>query len=105
MLIQFTIENFMSFRDETTFSMLAASNDQLHANHVIEDAVGKGKSVLRAAAIYGANAAGKSNLIQAVRFAKELILRGTRSGQSLAVPTFKLGDYGNRPSKFDFIFS
>ena len=105
MLIQLTIENFLSFRDEVTFSMVGVSSDREHADRLIEDAAGKGRSVVPTAAIYGANAAGKSNLIKALIFAKELILEGTRSNRSIPVATFKLGDYSKKQSKFEFIFT
>ncbi len=105
MLIQLTIENFLSFRDEVTFSMVGVSSDRQHADRLIEDAAGKGRQVLPIAAIYGANAAGKSNLIKALIFAKDLILEGTRSNRSIPVSTFKLGDYSKKPSKFEFIFT
>lgn len=105
MLLQLTIENFLSFRDEVTFSMVGVSSDRQHADRLIEDATGKGRAVVPIAAIYGANAAGKSNLIKALSFAKELILEGTRSNRSIPVPTFKLADYDKKPSKFEFIFT
>ncbi len=105
MLIQLTIENFLSFRDEVTFSMVGVSSDRQHADRLIEDAAGKGRSVVPIAAIYGANASGKSNLIKALIFAKDLILEGTRSNRSIPVATFKLGDYSKKPSKFEFIFT
>jgi uncharacterized protein len=105
MLIQLTIENFLSFRDEVTFSMVGVSSDRQHADRLIEDAAGKGRAVVPIAAIYGANASGKSNLIKALGFAKDLILEGTRSNRSIPVSTFKLGDYSKKPSKFEFIFT
>lgn len=105
MLIQLTIENFLSFRDEVTFSMVGVSSDRQHVDRLIEDAAGKGRAVVPIAAIYGANAAGKSNLTDALRFAKNLILEGTRSNRSIPVATFKLGDYSKKPSKFEFIFT
>ncbi len=105
MLIQLTIENFLSFRDEVTFSMVGVSSDRQHADRLMEDAAGKGRAVVPIAAIYGANAAGKSNLIEALIFAKNLILEGTRSNRSIPVSTFKLGDYSKKPSKFEFIFT
>jgi uncharacterized protein len=90
MLIQLTIENFLSFRDEVTFSMVGVSSDRQHADRLIEDAAGKGRPVLPIAAIYGANAAGKSNLIKALSFAKDLILEGTRSNRSIPVATWTM---------------
>jgi uncharacterized protein len=105
MLLQVTIENFLSFRDATTFSMLGANSDMSHADHLAVDVAGKGKSLLPVAAIYGANAAGKSNLIKAIAFAKNLIIEGTRNRQTIQIPTFKLGDYSKKPSKFEFVFT
>ncbi|NJL67967.1 MAG: AAA family ATPase [Microcoleus sp. SM1_3_4] len=105
MLVQVTIENFLSFREATTFSMLGNSSDRNHASHLAIDAAGKGRSLLPISAIYGANAAGKSNLIKAIGFAKDLIVEGTRSSQSILVSPFKLSDNSKKPSKFEFIFT
>ncbi|WP_016949315.1 ATP/GTP-binding protein [Anabaena sp. PCC 7108] len=105
MLVQLTIENFLSFREETTFSLVGVSSDQRHADHFAVDAAGKGRSLLPISAIYGANAAGKSNLIKAIDFAKNLIVEGTRSGQIIPISPFKLGDDNKKPSKFEFIFT
>jgi AAA15 family ATPase/GTPase len=105
MLIQLTIQNFLSFRDEVTFSMVGVNSDQQHIDHLAEDAAGKGRSILPIGAIYGANAAGKSNLLQAISFAKNLVVQGTRSSETIPVSPFKLGDYSKQPSKFEFIFT
>lgn len=105
MLIQFTIENFLSFRDEVTFSMVAVNSDSQHSDHLAQNEAGEGRSILPIAAIYGANAAGKSNLIKAMSFVQDLVVRGTRSGQSIPVSTFKLGNYSSHPSKFELIFT
>lgn len=102
MLVQFSVENVLSFDEEQVFSMVATSGDQ-HPAHLVPDVPRKGASVLRAAALYGANGAGKSNLVQAIRFAKNLIVEGTRGTQPIAVRPFKLGSNANRPSKFEFI--
>src|SRR4028119_1826661 len=105
MLIQLTIQNFLSFRDEVTFSMVGVNSDQQHIDHLAEDAAGKGRSILPIGAIYGANAAGKSNLLEAISFAKNLVVQGTRTSETIPVSPFKLGDYSKQPSKFEFIFT
>ena len=102
MLVQFSVENFLSFDEEQVFSMVATSGDQ-HPAHLVPDVPRKGESLLRAAALYGANGAGKSNLVQAMRFAKNLIVEGTRGTQPIPVRPFKLGGHSGRPSKFEFI--
>lgn len=64
MLLQFNFKNFKSFRDETTLDLTATKNTEL-GYHIVP--IGKEK-VLPVAAIYGANASGKSNVIEAFRF-------------------------------------
>lgn len=105
MLVQFTVGNYLSFEAETTFSLRATSDARL-PHHVVTNADGvggKALGVLRAAALYGANGAGKSNLIAALSFAQHLIGKGTSGGAAIAVRPFKLGAPGEA-SRFEFIF-
>ncbi|MFM7091276.1 MAG: AAA family ATPase, partial [Bacteroidota bacterium] len=77
MLIEFSIENFLSFKDSTTLSMVAAKSFKEHtATHVIES--GSNFKLLKAAVIYGNNASGKSNLLEAMGFMKQTILNSFR---------------------------
>lgn len=62
MLVRFTVENFMSFKERTEFNML--SGDYRRHKHHITNA--GGVPLVRAAAIYGANGSGKSNLVKAM---------------------------------------
>lgn len=90
MLLQFTVENAWSFRDRTTFSMVAAPGVQ-HTDAQVVHLPG-GMDVLRVAALYGANASGKSNLVKAMQWAVKLIAQGVRPGKRIPVPKFKLAD-------------
>ena len=104
MLLQFSVENFLSFNEEQVFSMVATNSDLNHPEHLVKGADSKGGTALRAAAIYGPNASGKSNLIQAMRYAQRLIIERTQSNQPLRVRPFRLGEEGNKkPSKFEFV--
>ncbi|PWK22604.1 hypothetical protein LV89_03316 [Arcicella aurantiaca] len=87
MLIRFTIENFLSFRDKEIFSLLP-SKGTLKPQHKTKPV--KGTSVLKTAVVFGANASGKSNLIKAIEFGKELILKGTKAEQPITFDIFKL---------------
>jgi len=104
MLIQFTVENFLSFREKSVFSTLATS-DTSHPEHVVELAGFKRRRVLRCAAIYGANASGKSNLVKAMSFARNFIVEGTESGEPTGVTPFKGSADSATPSSFQFVFS
>ncbi len=103
MLVQFSVENFLSFKEEITFSMVAAKKGN-HADHIVKGNDDEKAPLLHAAAIYGANASGKSNLVTAIGFARELIIRGTRSDQTIPVTPFKLDeDALKKPSMFEFV--
>ncbi|MGO8671753.1 MAG: AAA family ATPase [Capsulimonadaceae bacterium] len=104
MLVQFSVENFLSFNEEQIFSMVAATGDQRHPSHIVPGDIAGSGGVLRCAAIYGPNGAGKSNLIEAISFARDLIVSGTPSGRSLPVRSFKLAATVDvRLSKFEFV--
>lgn len=78
MLIEFTIRNFMSYRDEVSLSMVASttvkeceSNDGYSNVSTMDN----GKRYLRSAAIYGANGSGKSSVIAAMDIFKSMVLQ------------------------------
>jgi len=87
MLIRISVENFLSFKDRVVFSMIPGSGT-LKPNHKSEKV--KGISALKASIILGANASGKSNLIKAIDFGRELILVGTKSEQLINFQNFRL---------------
>lgn len=74
MLIRFVVSNFMSFKEETEFNMLPSKGNGSRSltNHIKKTS--SGIEVLKTAAIYGANAAGKSNLIKAIAFLKSIVV-------------------------------
>lgn len=72
MLIRFKVANFLSFKEETEFSMVAG-RERLHPNHIIKG--GKNQpNLLRSALLYGANAAGKSNFVKAIDHVRQLVI-------------------------------
>lgn len=76
MLIQFRTENHLSLRDEQVFSMAAAASDRDDARLIQVD--GLSEPLLRVAAVYGANASGKSNLLDALLFVGEAVHESAR---------------------------
>ncbi len=100
MLIRFVISNYLSFKDETEFYMLA-DNFRGHAHHIYKT---KSLKILKSSAIYGANGAGKSNLIKSIDFIKKLVANG-RLDKSVNSKKFKLHtDYINKPVNFEIEF-
>jgi hypothetical protein len=102
MLVQFSVENFLSFDQNTVLSM-RASSDASHPEHLAPISGFRGSPLLRGGAIYGANGAGKSNLLKAVAFAQKQIVRGMRPDERIPVLPFRLRT-GERPSRFQFHF-
>ncbi len=70
MLIRFSFKNFKSFKDENLLDMEATSLKE----HEYNIAKTENISLLKVAAIYGANASGKTNVLQAFHYMKKRIL-------------------------------
>ncbi|MBN1775844.1 MAG: AAA family ATPase [Clostridiales bacterium] len=70
MLLQFNFKNFKSFRDDTTLDMSAAPVTE-YDHHIVK--IGN-ERVLPIAAIFGANASGKSNVIEAIQYMSEFVV-------------------------------
>jgi AAA15 family ATPase/GTPase len=76
MLIRFRVSNFRSLRDEQELSMVAAFRDG-RKDLVRADSLGM--DLLRVAGVYGANAAGKSNVLDALRFMRDAVVESHRT--------------------------
>lgn len=101
MLLQFSVENFLSFREAGVLSMLAADGVD-HPPHMVMEGP-EGKKVLRCAAVYGANASGKSNLVKALELATRVVLNGARPDRPLGHRPFKLDpSTREKPARFEW---
>jgi AAA15 family ATPase/GTPase len=76
MLINFSVSNFLSFKDKTTFNFVSNNKDDSKTIEFIADMGEKTKNyrLNKANVIYGANASGKSNLLKAILFMKNMVL-------------------------------
>lgn len=72
MILNFSFENFGSIKDKQTLSFEADHSKHLEKELVITTA--KGVRLLKLALIYGANASGKSTVLKAIDFLRELVL-------------------------------
>jgi uncharacterized protein len=101
MLIRFIVSNFLSFDKETEFNMLPGPFKS-HKHHVYE--AGK-VNVLKAGAIYGANGAGKSNLVKSLEFLQNMVESGAVT-KSVNNRKFKLNKSNqHKPATFEIEFS
>ena len=104
MLVRFKVKNFLSFRDEMEFSMVAADVES-HPNHVIAHEGSTEKRILKTSVIYGANASGKSNFVKALDFARDFIIGNlaTQRGEQIPRLPFMFDlDYMGEPARFEF---
>jgi len=105
MLIEFRVKNFRSLRDEQVFSLVASKDKTLQDTHTHETHIGAAPFLVRSAVIYGANASGKSNLIKALQYMREVVARSATSvqpGETFAVQPFRLdAESAGQPSGFE----
>lgn len=95
MLIQFNFKNFKSFREETTLDLSAARMTEF-SDRVVT--IGNEK-ILPVAAIYGANASGKSNIYSAFEYMSEYVVNSFKYGDEEE----KFEEYRPTPFLFDSI--
>jgi AAA15 family ATPase/GTPase len=103
MLINFSVENFRSIGSEQTLNLVASKSQKGHEDHCVE-IPSTDERALRTAVIYGANAAGKSNLVRAMGFAQNLIVEGAGRAKRIALQQFRFTNEPARPSSFEFRF-
>ena len=103
MLVNFTVKNYRSFKQERTFSMEASSIKE-HKESVTT----KGKyNILPLAVFYGANSGGKSNLIEAISTMRRIVISSVRlnEGDKLPYDPFALDEISeSQPTFFEIQF-
>jgi len=73
MIVNFSVQNFGSIKDKQTLSLEADKSTHLEDYYVIGST--GGLRLLKLALIYGANASGKTTILKAMDFLRELILK------------------------------
>jgi uncharacterized protein len=103
--IEFSVKNFMSFKDKVTFSLLADTITENKSNIFTIDS---NLSLLKTSILYGANASGKTNLLESLKFFKKNILTSTNleAPSTISVQKFLLSsDSEKKPSFFEIVLS
>ena len=108
MLIQFSVKNYKSFKDEVKLSMVASNSDKTRIVDNVIDVPKFNLRLLRSAVIYGANASGKSKLLEAMDFMRTFILTSSKETQAvepIKTDAFRLStETENAPSLFEINF-
>ena len=103
MILEFSVKNFLSFKDRVTFSMIGNASDELNDNYVLVN----DKKFLKTAAIYGANASGKSNLFKILSNVVNMLKYSNNISLKAKLPIipFKFDEVSiNYPSEFEIKF-
>ncbi|PDW03360.1 AAA family ATPase [Candidatus Viridilinea mediisalina] len=104
MLIRFAVTNLLSFKERVEFTMIASS-ERIHPHHVYRTASRNHPNLVRAAVVYGANSAGKSNFVQAIKTLRQMVVRTWSPETLLPIKRFKLNpSYIQIPSEFEIEF-
>lgn len=91
MLLNFQVTNWACFRDQTSFTMEAGPERDARGHLVKIGAKSRPLKVLPLAAIYGNNASGKSQFIDALSFLRSLVVEEFKTGR-LPLAPFLLDD-------------
>jgi AAA15 family ATPase/GTPase len=109
MLLQFSIKNFRTFKDKAALSLIASNYDK--DTREVENVFGHktfNYRLLKSAVIYGANASGKSKLLEAIAFMRHFVINSSKEsqkGEIIEVEPFRLSrETENEPSEFEIIF-
>ena len=107
MLIEFAVENFRSIKDEARLSLVAAPGKKHKDTHLIAPKMNKGvhsTPLVRSSVIYGANAAGKSNLLRAFEAMKRIVCFSARAVDPLPVTPFRFDpETRSKPTTFEIV--
>ena len=110
MIVQFSIENYLSFKGPNTLSMVATPlrEDRVLSENVLIPVGDTDIQILKSAMILGPNASGKSNVIKAFDFFKRFIInsfKNIQAGEDIDVENYRLDvDTAKEPSTMEMIF-
>jgi uncharacterized protein len=109
MLVQVSVRNYKIFKEEVKLTLFASNYDKTTREQENVFEVPKfGLRLLKSAVIYGANASGKTKLIDAVHFMKDFILHSSKEsqqGEQIDTEPFRLNTVtAGQPSMFEIVF-
>jgi AAA15 family ATPase/GTPase len=108
MLVRFTVKNYKIFREQAELSMIANNYDKSRIQENVYECEDFNLKLLRSAVVYGANASGKSKLMEALQFMRLLVLQSSKSTQKgdpiQAEPFLFDSEASKLPSEFEVIF-
>ena len=109
MFVQFKVQNFKSLKEEATLSMVASGSDsstRFEENTFLVEKFNL--RLLKSIVIYGANASGKSKVLEALSFMRKFVIESSKEGQidePIGVDPFRLDTTSaEKPTSFEIVF-
>jgi len=105
MLLKFKVENFRSYAEAAELSLLRGTKQRAEIGDArVVRCTPNGPDVLRAAAIFGPNAGGKSNLLKAILWLKQAVLHSAANDHALPFETFASPNLTSKAIHFEIDF-
>lgn len=107
MLIEFSVKNYLSFKDMKTINMTTVPS--LSKKELPENIIKHGKlSLIKSAVIYGGNGSGKTNFLKAISFFKKIVLNSAKDSidfEKLSLNRFRFNSAcTDEPTYFEAVF-
>lgn len=107
MLIEFRVKNFRCLRDEQVLSMVPTKDKDLRETHTSETGFKSVPELLNSAVIYGANASGKSTVLEALLEMKAIVRFSAKfdpEDEFACTPFLLDSDFSSQPTEFEVSF-
>lgn len=101
MLVDFNIENYLSFKNKNRLNLRAGSIKELRDSNTFIPTTASSEYLLKSIGIFGANGSGKSNILKALAFMKNFVLNSSKESNSVSeipVQPFLLSTISNQKS-------
>lgn len=106
MLLRLSVENYLSFKNTAVLDFNAAAIKEYKEN-IFHVPFSGNSDILKSIGIFGHNASGKTNLIKAISFMKDLVLNSSResiTSKQIPLEPFLLSpDTDTKPSTFEIV--
>jgi len=103
MILEIHLSNFFSIKEEIVLNLRAGISQSRKVRDLESNVfVYKDEKILKAVALYGANASGKSNIIKAIRFCCSLVTQSHLNNENVVFlfTPFKFEGYPDKASSF-----
>ena len=106
MLVSFSVENWMCFRDRQEFSLETVG--RVPDEFAFDTEAARYPRLNRVAAIYGPNGSGKSCFVEALSFVRDFVIesaKGTQAGDGIDIEPFRFDlRSSSQPASFEIAF-